>query len=118
MRCTKKVGRVNTYQSSCNRLTYNNLYISNRFSASFLPFLVLPEELRGRSSPAKIAIRGYRALSAWLRPDLNESYSSTSRCTRKLLLFTIAFGLCPTSMVQFDAEPRSGQRGTRRMSVH
>ena len=48
MSCTKKVGRVSIYQSSCNRLTYNNLYISCRFSASFLPFLVLPEELRGR----------------------------------------------------------------------
>ena len=48
MSYTKKVGRVSIYQSSCNRLTYNNLYISCRFSASFLPFLVLPEELRGR----------------------------------------------------------------------
>ena len=48
LRCTKKVGRVNTHQSSCNGLTYNNLYITSRFPASFLPFLVLPEELRGR----------------------------------------------------------------------
>ena len=48
MRCTKKVGRVNTHQSSYNGLTYNNLYISGRFPASFLSFLVLPEELRGR----------------------------------------------------------------------
>ena len=48
MRCTKKVGRVNTYRILYNKLTYNNLYISSRFSAAFLPFLVLPEELRER----------------------------------------------------------------------
>ena len=65
------------------------------FSAE-IPYCGLTSSRRERLTSPQI-----RALYAWLSPDLNESYNSTIRCTRKLLLFTIAFELCPTFLIQF-----------------